>query len=239
MAVTRMCNFKMGVSGQDVDPTLRLRVLYPRRIVCDTKHLVSIMQDSQSKIKDADQVTRQLCARVKELRSQRGWSLERLASESSVSRSMLSQIERNRANPTLAVTLKIADAFGISLSELVGESGTRSTSIEVIRADNPAHHYRSDTDCRIRTLSPLNLEKDIEFYELHLSAGGALDSAAHFQGTREFLTVERGKLRVTSGDDAAELGRGDSASYRADVPHRIEAIGRGEALAFLVVIYQS
>lgn len=185
-----------------------------------------------------DAVTTDLCRRVKELRTQRGWSLERLSAACGVSRSMLSQIERNQANPTLAVTLKIAEAFGLSLGELVGEAGTRKAGIEVIRADNPTHHYRSDKDCRIRTLSPLHLEKDVEFYEVELATDGALRSAPHFEGTREFLTVERGKVRVRSGDDAAELGRGDSANYRADVPHAIENSGRGEALVFLVVIYR-
>ena len=179
-----------------------------------------------------------LCRRVKALRQARGWSLERLAAASGVSRSMLSQIERDRANPTLAVTLRIAEAFQITLGELVGETGAKASGIEVIRADNPAHHYRSDDTCRIRTLSPLNLEKDVEFYEVELTPGGALRSSAHFDGTREFLTVERGKVRITSGESRVDLGRGDSATYRADVTHTIENAGRGDALLFLVVIYR-
>ncbi|REJ95058.1 MAG: XRE family transcriptional regulator [Planctomycetota bacterium] len=180
----------------------------------------------------------QLCRRVRDLRSQNRWSLERLSTASGVSRSMLSQIERGRANPTLAVTLKIAEAFGVSLGELVGETTSRASSIEVIRADNPAHHYRSDEHCRIRTLSPLNLEKDVELYEVQLAPTGLLNSAAHFQGTREFLTVEKGRVAVRSGDEEALLGRGDSATYAADVPHAIENAGRGQAVVFLVVIYR-
>jgi transcriptional regulator with XRE-family HTH domain len=186
----------------------------------------------------SDQRASELCGRVKELRQARGWSLERLSAASGVSRSMLSQIERDRANPTLAVTLKIAEAFQVSLSELVGESGAKAAGIEVIRSDNPAHHYRSDDSCRIRTLSPLNLEKDVEFYEVEFAPGGALRSSPHYEGTREFLTVERGKVRVKSGEHAVELSRGDSATYRADLPHAIENAGRGEALLFLVVIYR-
>ncbi len=186
----------------------------------------------------SEQRTSDLCRRVKELRQARGWSLERLATASGVSRSMLSQIERDRANPTLAVTLKIAEAFQITLGELVGETGAKASGIEVIRGDNPAHHYRSDKSCRIRTLSPLNLEKDVEFYEVELKPGGALRSSSHFEGTREFLTVERGKVRVCSGEHHVDLVRGDSATYRADVTHAIENSGRGEAMLFLVVIYR-
>lgn len=185
-----------------------------------------------------DLVSEHLCRRVKELRTERGWSLDRLSSASRVSRSMLSQIERRQANPTLAVTYRIAQAFGVSLGELV-ELPDAEAPIEVIRAGDQIYHYKNDKNCMIRTLSPLHLEKDVEFYELLLRPAGVLKSAAHFEGTREFLTIQKGRVRVTTAKETTELQKGDSANYRADVPHAIENIGRGEALMFLVVIYRS
>lgn len=184
-----------------------------------------------------DPISGQISLRVKHLRQQRSWSLEQLATASGVSRSMLSQIERNQANPTLAVTCRIAQAFGMSLAEFV-EIPAASSSIHVIRADDREHLYRSDESVEIRTLSPLNLEKDVEFYQVRLKPGGALRSAPHFQGTREFLTVEQGRVRIQSSGDSAELNKGDSTTYRADVSHAIENVGKGEATVFLVVIYQ-
>lgn len=185
----------------------------------------------------AEAIHQRLGGRVKQLRSGRGWSLEALAAASGVSRSMLSQIERDRANPTLAVTLRIARAFGLSLGELLEMPGAAS-AVTVIRGDDHAYHYRSDETCRVRTLSPLNLEKDVEFYEVRLQSGGALRSAPHFEGTREFLTVQKGRIRVESAGDAEELNGGDSASYRADVPHAIINSGAGAAIVFLIVIYR-
>jgi transcriptional regulator with XRE-family HTH domain len=185
----------------------------------------------------AEALTQHLGRRVKELRRARNWSLEALANASGVSRSMLSQIEREQANPTLVVTLRIARAFGLALGELVEVPGA-SSSITVIRADDHAYHYRSDANCRIRTLSPLNLEKDVEFYEVRLPANGVLRSAPHFGGTREFLTVQKGRVRVESAADTETLHPGDSASYRADVPHALANAGPGEAAMLLVVIYQ-
>ncbi|MBU6401962.1 MAG: XRE family transcriptional regulator [Verrucomicrobia bacterium] len=185
----------------------------------------------------AEALNRHLGGRVKQLRTGRGWSLEALANASGVSRSMLSQIEREQANPTLAVTMRIAQAFGMPLGDLLELPGAASV-VTVIRGDDHAYHYRSDKHCRIRTLSPLHLEKDVEFYEVRLLAGGALRSAAHFEGTREFLTVQQGEVRVESAGDAELLNAGDSASYRADVAHAIVNAGKGEALVFLVVIYR-
>lgn len=183
-----------------------------------------------------DAVARRLGERVRELRSGRGWSLETLASAAGVSRSMLSQIERGLTNPTLGVTLRIAQAFHMSLGELL-QIPSASSSVTVIRADDRTFHYRSDDHCRIRTLSPLNLEKDVEFYEVLLKPGGELRSAPHFQGTREFLTVQKGQVRVESAGDEEVLNQGDSAGFRADVEHAIVNTGKGDAVFFLVDIY--
>ena len=177
-----------------------------------------------------------VCQRVHEMRKHQGWTLQALSDKSGVSRSMLSQIERGTANPTLSVAFRIAQAFGITLGDLV-EGQASAPHIEVVRRTDSNSLFRDDAQCRIRTLSPLQLEKDVEFYELTLKAKGALVSAPHFEGTREFLTVEKGAVRVLSAEAHDELQRGDSAHYSADVPHRLENIGRGEAVAFLVVIY--
>jgi quercetin dioxygenase-like cupin family protein len=150
---------------------------------------------------------------------------------------MLSQIEREQANPTLAVTVKIASAFGLTVADLVEQSHA-APNIQVIRANDRGHIFREDADCTIRTLSPLNLEKDVELYEVRLTAGGTLKSAAHFEGTREFLTVQKGVVRLLSDSEESILSKGDSASYKADVPHQIANDGRTEAIVFLVVIYR-
>lgn len=150
---------------------------------------------------------------------------------------MLSQVERNETNPTIAVVARVAQAFGMSLCELL-ESPESSLGIQTIRANDRKYHLQTHATCRLRTLSPLHLEKDIEFYELELKPGGVLQSQPHFEGTRELLTVQQGRLRVTSKKEVAELGKGDSGTYRADVTHSIENIGKTDAVAFLVVVYQ-
>jgi transcriptional regulator with XRE-family HTH domain len=186
---------------------------------------------------DAESIHRLLCGRVRELRKRRGWTLEQLSAASGVSRSMLSEIERGNANPTLAVAFRIAGAFSMSLGELVDEPTGARSRIDVIRADDRAYHYRADKNVRIRTLSPLRLEKSVEYYEVTLRPGASLASSPHFEGARELLTVERGAVKVTSGDDTATLARGDSAHYPADVPHAIKNTSDEEAVLFLVVTY--
>jgi len=170
---------------------------------------------------------------VRLLRSQRGWSLERLAGVCGVSRSMLSQIERGEANPTVMAAASIARALGVSLDELVTPPGEGSP-LSVIRGEDPQYVYRDDERCRIRTLSPLTAERDLEFYEVTFPPGGELRSAPHFTGTREFLTVLRGEVRVESGEYVARLAGGDSVTYPADVSHAIVNVGAAEAAVHLI-----
>lgn len=183
-----------------------------------------------------DAIGRHLCERVRNLRKRKGWTLEQLSGNSGVSRSMLSQIERNRANPTLAVACRIARAFGLSLGALV-ESPDGQSSIQIIRAGDRTYHYRLDRRCRWRTLSPLHLEKDLEFHELRLRPGGQLRSAAHFEGTREFIFLQRGSVRIFTGEESQDLQEGDSAYYPADSNHALENTGPDEATIFMVVAY--
>jgi transcriptional regulator with XRE-family HTH domain len=184
-----------------------------------------------------DPASQALCNRVTGLRKKHKLTLDQLAAASGVSRSMLSQIERGQANPTLAVTYRIAQAFGISVGELVDQPWA-SSSIEVVHGDDANNLFRSDKECSIRTLSPLHMERNIEFYELRIASGASLTSAPHYEGTRELLTIASGKARVVSGDSEQSLAAGDSAHYRGDLNHSIENSGSGELLGYLVVTSQ-
>lgn len=188
-------------------------------------------------VKGVEPLHQQVCIRVRNLRKSRGWTLEQLSSLSGVSRSMLSQIERGAANPTLGVAYRIAQAFSLSLGDLV-DVGPQAPRIDVVRSGDRSAIFREDMACLIRTLSPLRLEKDVEFYELTLRPGASLESAPHFVGTREFVTVSKGEVRLISGGETTSLSPGDSAHYPADVPHRIDNLGEQDAVLFLVDIYE-
>lgn len=195
-----------------------------------------MIQDDAPPGLDRGMVSSHLSQRIKTLRAQRGWSLEKLASICGVSRSMLSQIEREQATPTVMVALGIARGLGVSLDELVTPVGATSR-LEILRGDEIQHVYRSDEHCRLRTLSPLDAGRRIEFYEITLAIGGALRSAPHFSGTRELLTVRQGTIRVEAGEETALLAAQDSIAYPADVDHALVNAGDEVAIAYLIDTY--
>src|SRR5215218_2863238 len=67
--------------------------------------------------------------RVRELRRERGLTLDGLAGRSGVSRAMISKVERGEKNPTLVVAAKVAEGLGVSLSQLVGVEERREVVV--------------------------------------------------------------------------------------------------------------
>jgi transcriptional regulator with XRE-family HTH domain len=175
--------------------------------------------------------------RLRAARTARHLTLEQLSELAGVSKAMLSQIEQDKVNPTVAVMLKIAGALQVGIDELI-DSPTRSNIIRIIPATDHRYTFRADPNCTVRTLSPLNLEKNIEFYRVSLERGAELASEPHFPGTEEFLYVSRGKARVTTREEAAEIGKGDAIHYRADVPHVIANVGKAKVEAYMIVHYR-
>ncbi len=176
---------------------------------------------------------------IRQERTRQGMTLDDLARLSGVSKGMLSQIEQSKTNPTVTVLLRIASGLRVEPMRLLPTHPSAPRVWRTIRGNDERHRFPANEGCMIRTLSPLDLEKQIELYELTFQPGGSLISEAHYQGTEEVLTVVSGKLGVRSGEKEAELRKGDSQHYAADVPHAIANLGQSVATAVLLVWYRS
>ncbi len=61
-----------------------------------------------------------LAKRLKQLRKKAGWSQQKLAEKAGLSYNVITKIEQDVAKkPTIQTMIKLADAFQISLDELV------------------------------------------------------------------------------------------------------------------------
>jgi XRE family transcriptional regulator of biofilm formation len=74
--------------------------------------------------------------RMKELRQEKGYSLNELASKARVSKSYLSYLERNlKNNPSLQFLSKIADTLDTSIEYLLGEGESEEHDQELESLD--------------------------------------------------------------------------------------------------------
>jgi len=175
---------------------------------------------------------------LQRLRLARGLTLEDLSRIAGVSKSMLSQIEREKANPTIAITWRLANALGVKIGELLSSETREAESIRVIDAHETPTLPGSHAGYVLRILGPMELAGQYEWYELTLAPGGELASQAHDPGTNEHLTVLHGALEVEIGGNKRRVKTGGTARYAADQNHALRNIGKTEAKALLVVIHR-
>ena len=172
------------------------------------------------------------------LRQAGSLSLDALSRKAGVSKSMLSQIERGQANPTVAVVWRLANALDVDIGELLGGAPAANEATIDLLAAHAAPAIRSpDGLCELRILGPIGLAGQFEWYALAVQPGGALQSQAHEPGTQEHLSTMGGTLEIQTGDQVQRIKTGETARYPADRPHCIRNTGKTPASAWLVVVH--
>jgi len=173
---------------------------------------------------------------VQRLRKAREMSLGDLSEVSGVAKSIISQIERNETNPTIATVLKLADALGVSPEQLLAQAAERPAIIQhQRRADIPVL-FSEDGKCRLFIIGALELVEHVQWYDFHAEPGGVLASEPHQPGCTEHLHVLRGTIEVTSGEETRQVRAGESLRYRGDLPHVLRNAGDEPAHATMVLI---
>src|SRR3954465_768163 len=177
-------------------------------------------------------------ASLQRLRLARGLTLEDLSRIAGVSKSMLSQIEREKANPTIAITWRLANALGVAIGELLATETRDVETIRVLDAHETPTLPGNHAGYVLRILGPMELAGKYEWYELTLAPGGELASQAHDPGTNEHLTLLHGSVEVEVGNTKKKVKLGGTARYPGDQQHTIRNVGKTEAKALLVVIHR-
>lgn len=177
-------------------------------------------------------------AALQRLRLARGLTLEDLSRIAGVSKSMLSQIEREKANPTIAITWRLANALGVQIGELLSTAAREMETIRVVEAHETPTLPGLHAGYVLRILGPLELASKYEWYELTLSPGGELASQGHDPGAQEHLTLLHGSVELEVGASKKKVKLGATARYPADQQHVIRNVGKTEAKALMVVIHR-
>ncbi len=173
---------------------------------------------------------------LRRLRTKQGYSLERFAKASGVSRAMLGQIENGKSAPTISLLWKVATALGVPFATLVATRQLRGTA--VLRRDEAKILSSSDGRFTSRALFPFESERRTEFYELRLAPNHTEYAEAHAPGTMENLIVTQGTVEIVAGREPPQLlGEGDAIIFQADVQHRYRNMRSVEAVLYLVTTY--
>ncbi|MFB6838539.1 helix-turn-helix domain-containing protein [Streptomyces sp. NPDC056361] len=158
---------------------------------------------------------------VRQHREEAGLTLEQLSTQSSVSRAMLSKVERGEKSPTIGVASKIAHALDVSLSDLIGAPAAAASGVAVVmrKSDRPVFRDpETGFERHIVSAAPGAGRAEMVVHHLPAQVSTGL-LPAYPPGTEKQLVVLEGALTVAVGGISETLNAGDSLFFQADADH--------------------
>jgi len=178
-----------------------------------------------------DYLNKNISINLKTIRREKGMSMDEVAEQTGVSKSMLGQIERGEANPTIGTLGKIVSGLRVDLADL-----TRTPGIGVYQVNRkklipskevPGHHA-------VYTYFPFEKNRLFEIYEIEIEPGACYVSGAHGQGTNEYIVVHAGSLTLEINNSSYQVKKEDAISFETAMEHTYWNNGN-EKLKFIIV----
>jgi len=160
-----------------------------------------------------------LATTLKEIRKNKGLSLDALGKQTGVSKAMLGQIERGESSPTVSTLWKIATGLEVSLSTFIEPLPTHSFQAPVIRTADEIRQHPAHEGLMISPLFPYEKELGFEYLELTFEAGYEHISEPHVRGVVEITTVLEGVLEIYYQGKWHKLEKGQTMRHAGDKEH--------------------
>jgi transcriptional regulator with XRE-family HTH domain len=170
--------------------------------------------------------------RIRQLRTDRGLTLEALAGRAGISTAMLSKMERGAVNPTLVVAMRVAEGLGITITQLVGVEARRS-AVKVTAEQRMV--FRDPETGIERQVFPAMEDGSLSLLRMVLPAGSSTgEHPPHRQGTETYLLMEQGEMRAVISGEEFLLVSGDAFYFEGDTSHRFDNAGQ-DVCSFFVI----
>ena len=183
-------------------------------------------------------VSSQLGKTVQRLRKAYNLTLSELSEQSGVAKSIISQIERNETNPTLATIWRLSQALDISIERVLKAADDEPFLEKTSRGETPIL-VSEDGKCKLSIIGWIKTVEWVQWYGFSAEPGGVLESEAHQRGSVESLSVGAGELEVAVGGATERAKAGETLRYRCDRPHTIRNISQEPASATMVCILKA
>ncbi len=165
-------------------------------------------------------------------------TVRELARRVGLSASLVSQVERGLAMPSVGTLLAITNELGLDIGDLF-KRGTRpgQPALGPVQRAKSRATIRLASGVRWERLTPIP-DSEVEFlyatYEIG-SASSEEDSMLRHNG-KEYGYLMSGRLGVKIGFAEYELAPGDAITFDAQTPHRLWCIGSHSAIAIWTIV---
>jgi len=159
-----------------------------------------------------------LSQRIRSLRRGQRLSLDALAARTGLSKGTVVAIEQGKANPSIGSLCRLAVAFSISVTDLLGSPLDEASDVPIVRAE-PKVLWQTERGSQARLEASTSGQTMFEIWSWKIMPDDAYTSAPHSTGTLELIAVKSGALQLTVGEQSMLLQAGEAARIVADQPH--------------------
>ena len=149
---------------------------------------------------------------------------------------MISQIEKNETNPSLATLSRLSQALGTSVEAFLSGDDNESAFVQKTKTQDTPLLNSEDGLCSLRIIGWVDSVQWVQWYDFKAEPSGKLESSAHPVGSVENLSILTGEVKVCVGEESWTAKAGETLRYRADRDHSIENIGEAPVHATMVNI---
>ena len=185
---------------------------------------------------ETDALAEKLGQTILRLRTADKMSLGDLSESSGVAKSMISQIEKNEANPSLATLSRLSQALGTSVQAMVSSDNDGSALVQKTGIQDTPLLKSEDGLCELRIIGSIDTVQWVQWYDFRAQPSGILESSPHPEGSIENLTILTGEVIVEVDGERWTVKTGETLRYKADRPHSIKNIGETPVHATMVNI---
>ena len=163
-----------------------------------------------------DYLSHNISINLRRIRQSKSMSLEQAAEQTGVSKSMLAQIEKGTANPSLGVLGKITSGLRIEFQRLIE---TPREDFCLVKPEALVPTKEIEGQYRVWTCFPYEDTRMVEIYRIDLEPGGTYVSGGHGEKTREYLVVTDGAMTVECNGKEHEIRRKQTFRFETDQTH--------------------
>lgn len=166
---------------------------------------------------------RTVARNVREARTRAGLSLEELSRRAQVSKGALVGLEKAQGNPNLATLVRLADTFGISVSDLM--QGSPEGRVRIVAADTIAPLWTGEHGSEARLMLTTSGPAPVEVWRWQLEPDEEYPSHPHQAGVVETVSVNSGRMTLVVDGTEHIVEAGQTATFDGDAPHTYRGSG--------------
>ncbi len=163
-----------------------------------------------------DYLSHNIAINLKRIRKAKGMSLDVVAEQTGVSKSMLATIEKGDANPSIGVLGKIMSGLRIDLQDLT-QAPQNSTYLVDVEKLEPTKSVGGQY--HVWTCFPIADNRSVEIYRIDIEPGGIYESGSHGERTKEYITMLKGVLTIVLDEGEYKVEKEQFFRFEADQPH--------------------